>query len=85
MKTVSAAKLRRAQERVFSARPYAEWIERSAKMRFQGLQLVRKRGLGQIQALRCLGQAAGVGQGDQRFQVTQLEGAGVHELFYLCL
>src|SRR5690348_10871462 len=28
MKTVSAAKLRRAQERVFSARPYAEQLKR---------------------------------------------------------
>src|SRR4051812_28076666 len=28
MKTVSAAKLRRAQERVFSARPYAEQVKR---------------------------------------------------------
>src|ERR1051326_5195137 len=28
MKTVSAAKLRRAQERVFSARPYAELLKR---------------------------------------------------------
>ena len=31
MKTVSAAKLRRAQERVFSARPYADQLKKRSR------------------------------------------------------